>query len=203
MKSFQNSFNEYSYYITPSDMIEFQYCKRFIYYMKVLGIQQFEEKRYKVQKGRRIHEKKEGQNKSYLRKKLGVKNKYIDVQLVSERLKIRGKVDEVLLLHDDTMAPLDYKFAIFDEKVYNTYKMQMIMYALMVKEVFQKEVEKAFLVYCRGNNSVKELSINKQDENTIVEEIQEYEKVLQGYYPKATRYKSRCDDCCYKNICIK
>ena len=49
MKSFQNSFNEFNYYITPSDIIEFLYCKRFIYYMKCLGIEQYEEKRYKVQ----------------------------------------------------------------------------------------------------------------------------------------------------------
>ena len=59
MKSSQNSFDEFEYYITPSDMIEFLYCKRFIYYMKGLAIPQFEENRFKVQKGREVHSKKE------------------------------------------------------------------------------------------------------------------------------------------------
>jgi hypothetical protein len=56
IKSSQNFFNENQYYITPSEIIEFLYCKRFIYFMKCLGIRQYEEKRYKVQKGREIHE---------------------------------------------------------------------------------------------------------------------------------------------------
>lgn len=61
MKLSQNSFDEFEYYITPSDMIEFLYCRRFIYYMKCLSIPQFEENRFKVQKGREVHEKKESQ----------------------------------------------------------------------------------------------------------------------------------------------
>ena len=81
MKLSQNSFDEFEYYITPSDMIEFLYCRRFIYYMKCLSIPQFEENRFKVQKGREVHEKKESQNKQYLRKKLGVVDKQIDVDL--------------------------------------------------------------------------------------------------------------------------
>ena len=52
MKSSQSFFDEFDYYITPSELIEFNYCKRFIYYMKCLNIPQFEEKRFKVQKGK-------------------------------------------------------------------------------------------------------------------------------------------------------
>ncbi len=70
MKLSQSFFNENQYYITPSEIIEFLYCKRFIYFMKCLGIRQYEEKRYKVQKGREIHEKREKENRDYLRKKL-------------------------------------------------------------------------------------------------------------------------------------
>lgn len=69
MKSLPSFFNEYEYYITPSEMIEFLYCPRFTYFMKCLGIVQHEENRYKVQKGRSVHEDKAEQNKSYIRKK--------------------------------------------------------------------------------------------------------------------------------------
>ena len=117
MKSYQNSFNEFQYYITPSDMIEFLYCKRFIYYMKCLGIKQYEDKRYKVEKGRELHRKKENENKDYLRKKLGVVDKKINIDLYSDKYKIKGKVDEVLIFDDNTMAPLDYKFAEFNAKI--------------------------------------------------------------------------------------
>ena len=58
MKSSQSFFNEFDYYITPSELIEFNYCKRFTYYMKCLNVPQFEENRFKVQKGKEIHSKK-------------------------------------------------------------------------------------------------------------------------------------------------
>src|SRR5690606_24494078 len=95
MKLSQNSFNENEVFITPSDMIEFMYCKRFIYYMKCLGIEQYEEKRYKVEKGRKIHEERRKHNRDYLRKRIGSVSKQLDVNLVSRRLGVRGKVDEI------------------------------------------------------------------------------------------------------------
>ncbi|WP_273319720.1 CRISPR-associated protein Cas4 [Vallitalea guaymasensis] len=203
MKLSPSSFNENSYYITPSEMIEFNYCQRFIYFMKCLGIEQYEEKRYKVQKGKDVHLLRERQNKSYLRKKLGVIDKEIDVQLVSNLYKIRGKVDEILILEDNTMAPLDYKFAVYNDKIYDTYRTQIIMYGLMIKEVYDVDVTRGYLIYCRSNNKIVELPITEKDERKLIDKIKQFQDVMQGYYPKATRYKARCDDCCYRNICIK
>ncbi|MCC3867945.1 CRISPR-associated protein Cas4 [Terrisporobacter mayombei] len=203
MKSSQNSFDEFEYYITPSDMIEFLYCKRFIYYMKSLDIPQFEERRFKVQKGKEVHEKKETQNKQYLRKKLGVVDKKIDVDLYSEKFKIKGIVDEVVTLEDGSMAPLDYKFAKYDEVIYKTYRSQMLLYSLMIKEMYNCEVNKSFIVYSRSKNLVKGIEINENDLEKLKKNINEYFKVVKGYFPKATSSKSRCIDCCYKNICIK
>ena len=203
MKSSQNSFDEFEYFITPSDMIEFLYCKRFIYYMKGLSIPQFEENRYKVQKGREVHERKEIQNKQYLRKKLGVVDKKIDVDLYSKKFKIKGIVDEVVILKDGSMAALDYKFAKYDEVVYKTYRTQMLLYSLMIKEMYNCEVNKSFLVYTRSSNLVKEIEIDEKSLGNLKKDIKEYFKVLKGYFPKATTSKSRCIDCCYKNICIK
>lgn len=203
MKSSQSFFNENSYYITPSDMIEFNYCQRFIYFMKCLGIQQYEDKRYKVQKGKQLHELREKQNKGYLRKKLKIVDKQSEVQLVSEKFKIRGKADELLTLEDQTMAPLDYKFALYNDKIYDTYKTQMIMYGLMIKEVYNVDVNRGYLVYCRSRNKIIEIEITDKEEKKLIEKIKQYQDVLQGFYPKPTRYKARCNDCCYKNICIK
>lgn len=203
MKSSQSFFNEYERYITPSDIIEFSYCQRFIYFMKCLGIQQHEENRYKVQVGREIHEKRGTENRDYLRKKIGSVKRENNVSLVSGKLGIRGKVDEVHTLEEGTMAPLDYKFAKFEERIYETYKNQIILYALMIEEVYHKSVKKGFLVYCRDQNRLEEIEITEKDKLDTIEYITEYQNVLKGYFPKATRHKSRCIDCCYKNICIE
>ena len=196
MKSSQNSFNEYVGYITPSDIIEFLYCKRFIYYMKCLGIKQNEDKRYKVQLGRNLHDNKEDTNKKYLRKKIGSIKKLIEVPLVSEKYKVKGKVDEVNFFEDGSAAPLDYKFAAYKDITFKTYKTQMILYSIMIEEMFGVPVDRGYLVYCRGGNELIEVPITPE------RTLEEYKKVLTGYYPAATRDKAKCIDCCYRNICL-
>ena len=60
-----------SIFVTPSEVIEYLYCPRFIYFMDVLKIPQHEHKRFLVNKGREIHKLKLVRNKDYIRKKIG------------------------------------------------------------------------------------------------------------------------------------
>lgn len=201
MKSSPDSFNEYVGYVTPSDIIEFLYCKRFIYYMKCLGIRQNEDKRYKVQLGRNLHEGKEDTNRNYLRKKIGSIRKLIEVPLVSEKRMIKGKVDEVNFFEDGSAAPLDYKFAVYKDITFKTYKTQMILYSIMIEEMYDISVNRGYLVYCRGGNELMEVPINPEMKEDALKTLEEYKKVLTGYFPSATRDKAKCIDCCYRNIC--
>ncbi|MBP2143363.1 CRISPR-associated exonuclease Cas4 [Methanococcus voltae] len=203
MKLIQNSseFNEYSYFVTPSDMIEFIYCRRFTYFMKVLGISQYEEKRYNVLKGREIHKIRESQNINYIRKKIPMVSKKINVNLISEKYKIRGIIDEILTLDNDTLAPLDYKFSNYNSKTYKTHKIQSTMYSLMIEDLYEKPVNYGYIIYCKDKNVLKEIKITEKLRNETLENINSYLEVLKGIYPEATKYELRCLDCCYKNIC--
>ncbi len=188
--------------ITPSEVIEYIYCPRFIYYMNCLCIPQHEEQRYKVQKGREIHEIKGKVNKDYLRKKLGCIKKESSVYLASSRYHLRGIVDEVLFLNDGTLAPIDYKFAEYNERLYQTYKIQSVLYGLLIKENFQSEVNRGYICYVRSRNLIKELTISPNDFNNAIEIVDDILRIIQtGFYPKKTKNKSKCIDCCYKNIC--
>ena len=73
MKSKPNSFNmaTKAISVTPSLVMEYLFCPRFIYFMECLNIPQHEERRLKVQLGRKVHETKQQINKDYLRKKIG------------------------------------------------------------------------------------------------------------------------------------
>ena len=88
--------------------------------MKILDITQKEEKRYKVKKGKDIHITRSLVNKDYLRRKIGVIKKESEIYLSSEKYGVKGIVDEVLTLENDTMSPLDYKYSIYKNKVYKT-----------------------------------------------------------------------------------
>lgn len=188
--------------ITPSLVIEYLYCPRFIYFMKVLNIPQNEESRYKVQKGREIHKFKELSNIDYLRKKIKVTNKWKEQELYSDKYSIHGKIDEVLEFEDGSMGVLDYKFAEFKNKIFSTYKTQLIMYSLMVEDNFDREVNRAYIVYTRSKNHIEEIKITKSGREKVKLVINNIIEILtKGYFPSGTNSQSKCNDCCYRNIC--
>jgi CRISPR-associated exonuclease Cas4 len=189
--------------ITPSEVIEHLYCPRFTYFMNCLNIPQHEELRYKVLKGREIHKDREESNRAYLRKKLGCIDKDISVYIASKSLGVRGVVDEVLHLSDDTLAPLDYKYAEYRDSTFETHKMQSVLYALLIIENYGKPVKKGFICYAKDGNIVKEIVYSERDFCSSKEVVREIFKViLKGYYPRKTRWPNKCIDCCYRNICV-
>lgn len=189
--------------LTPSEIISYLYCPRFIYFMYCLDLSEHEEKRFKVQKGRSVHREKSRINKDYLRKKIGVTDKDTEVYLSSEKQHLRGIVDEVLRLDDGTMAPLDYKFAEYKEKNFKTLKMQSLAYALLISENYGKPVNRGFLVYTRSRSKLVELSFSEKDYAELKKIIREILLIIQkGYYPKKTASAARCSDCAYRKICV-
>jgi len=189
-------------HLTPSHIIQHLYCPRFTWFEHVLRIPQYEEKHFKVMKGRHLHTEKLEQNKSYLRKTIGVKAKHLDQYLGNQLL--RGRVDEALLLRDGTMAPLDYKFARYEGQLYNTYKNQLYCYAWLIEDNFQKSVNRGFLVYTRSQNKLIEVPISEAAKAEVKQCAQDIIAVIeQNNYPKATRFKKKCLNCTYRNICIQ
>jgi len=104
------NFKESNLLLDASTMMSYWYCPRFVYFMKVLGIREYQEKRLKVLRGREVHEKKALQPE-YLRKKLGVVRREKNVYLSDPECGICGIIDEILFFGDGTISLLDYKFA--------------------------------------------------------------------------------------------
>ena len=189
--------------VTPSEVIEHIYCPRFTYFMQVLNIPQFEDRRYKVLKGREVHKRREQDNRSYLRKRLGVVGRDRDVYLASPTLGVRGVVDEVLTLEDGTLAPLDYKYTPYRERAFQTHQVQVVLYGLLVREVYDKPVDRGFVAYIRGGNQVVTVPIDDEKAKKVRAVVQEILSVVQtGRLPKRTSQRAKCADCCYKNICV-
>lgn len=188
--------------ITPSHIIEYLFCPRFTYFEYVLCIPQYEERHYKVEKGRNVHKEKLERNKNYLRKRLGAVNKYSDQYLTNDTL--RGVIDEIIELRDGTMAPIDYKFAVYEDRIYETYKTQLFCYAILIEDNFHKNVNKAYLVYTRSKNKLIEIEVNANNKEIVRMVAKNVVDVIEkNIYPKATKYKKRCLTCTYRNICIK
>ena len=190
--------------LTVTHVLEHLFCPRFTYFEHVLGVPERQERRLLVQKGRQAHEERRRINPNYLRKKLGVVQRQFDVPLSSLRLGVRGSVDEVLTLADGSMAPFDYKFAEDRGRVYHNQKMQSVLYALLIREMFQRPVHRGFLCYIRSKHKVVPIEFSDADFAEAESVLSEILQVIQtGCFPRATSWRSRCRDCCYRNICIK
>jgi CRISPR-associated exonuclease Cas4 len=188
--------------ITPSHIIQYLYCPRFTYFEYVLAIPQYETRHYKVMRGRHLHDERLEQNKGYLRRRLGVVRRYDDQYLTNALL--RGRIDEVLELQDGTMAPLDYKFAVYEETVFNTYKTQLFCYAWLIEENFGRPVRRGYLVYTRSQNKVVEVSVEPGDVEQVKKAAGSIGQIIDGnIYPRATRDKRKCLACTYRNVCIR
>ena len=188
--------------ITPSHIIQYLYCPRFIYFEHVLTIPQYEEKHYKVMRGRDLHDERLERNKHYLRRRIGAVGRYDDQYLTNELL--RGRVDEVLQLEDGSMAPLDYKFAEYKEQVFSTYRTQLYCYAWLIEDNFKCPVHRGFLVYTRSQNKLITVEIKTKDKKAVQSAAREIGRIIaENRFPKATPYKRKCLSCTYRNICIR
>ncbi len=149
-----------------------------------------------------MHGVREATNRAYLRKRLGVTEKRIDVSLASRRHHLRGRLDEVLFFADGTAGPLDYKFAADPGRVYTTLRIQSAIYALLIHENFGLPVQRGYIVYTRSHNRVVEVTYRPEDFRRIGQ-------VVSGILDVAHRGKlprrappSHCVDCCYRFICV-
>lgn len=205
MKSGLESFEEVTAapMITPGDVMEYCFCPRFVYYMHCLKIPQHENRRYKVIMGREIHKRRLARNRRYLRKKIGCIAKQENVYLASAKLKVRGRVDEVLTLQDESLAPLDYKYAQYNNHVYKTLRIQTLLYAALIKETYRKPVRRGYICFIRSSNKLVSVPVREED---LMEVRQTVDKVFaiiyREFYPRKTKSRRKCLDCTYKNICV-
>ncbi len=188
--------------ITISDVLEYLFCPRFIYFMHCLDIPQHEETRFKVLQGREVHEKKLITNTDYLRKKLGVVKKEMNVFIASKEHHIKGIVDEVLFLDDGTAAPFEYKYTEFKDKIFQTHKYQLVLHAVMIKENYQMDVKRGFICFTRSNNRIETVEFTDKDFVRGIEIVKEILEIIdKGFYPSKSKYNNKCLDCCYSTMC--
>ncbi|MCS6809226.1 MAG: CRISPR-associated protein Cas4 [Bacteroidota bacterium] len=188
--------------ITPSDIIQYLYCPRFIFFERVLSIPQHEEQYSKVMRGRELHKQRLKQNAEYLRKRVGAVEKY-QAQYLTNNL-LRGEIDEVLVLADGTMSPLDYKFSTYNDIVYTTHKIQVFCYAWLIEENFGREVRRGFIVYTRSNNKLVEIPVQPEDKERVRSAAKAIRRITEGnVFPAATTCKKKCIECSYRNICVQ
>ncbi len=103
---------------------------------------------------------------------------------------------------DGSAAPIDYKYAAYKERTFRNHKFQLAFYGKLIQENYSVPVNRGFLVYTKSKNKLIEVKLTAKIYDELGDIITDLIKIIQkGRYPAPTKYKARCQDCCYRNIC--
>lgn len=177
-------------YIDVSDIVQYLYCPRKVYFHRVAGITLT---RPKMEVGREFHDRIEDS----LRHRPDLLS--CNVYLESKRYGIKGKVDAIIE-RDGEYIPVDIKYSKF-RHVFYQWKMQLVAYAVLIEENFDCTVKRGYIYFPEIRKFV-EVEISPTDKRRLFEIIKQVEGVIkQGVFPRATKSK-KCHYCEMYKFCF-
>jgi len=190
--------------VTVSDVKQYLYCPRIIYFDHVLHVPKpFD---LKLSVGKEKHDtitSKEKRRKGALfyDPLLDHSDKLFKVELESERLGLRGVLD-YLIKTEKEYIPVDYKFG-FSKKggVHLNHKYQLAAYSLLVEANFDTIVRRGYIHYSKDQINVK-IDFNDDLRKRTLKLISDIKNIVEKEIePSGTRMTARCVDCEYQRYC--
>lgn len=188
--------------ITVSDIVQFFYCPRKVYFLKTLGVPIIA--RHKMEYGEEVHE---------LEKRRMLERKQIygfdrdDVAEVLEGLQIeapeiglRGKVDVALKLKSGEVIPVDTKYT--DEiSIQSQYRKQLCAYALLLEQHFKAQVRRG-VIYFSLQKEPKVITILREDKEAVLRDIDHIRDLISKEIVPRGVSPEKCEYCEVRKYCV-
>ncbi|MBI3412902.1 MAG: CRISPR-associated protein Cas4 [Candidatus Aenigmarchaeota archaeon] len=186
-------------YITATDLMKYVYCPRIIYYIYVLKRPQQVTKKEEKGINKETIFKREGKRTKIV-KKYPPLPKIFNVRLSSEELGIRTIADSIMIDASKNEAyPIQTKYSFKPDKIFKTQKIQIMMEGLLIEKSLGYNVPFGFIKFLKSGELVKVPIHDKSDVIGTAEKVKEI--IGTERFPKPTKYKNRCVDCCYRKMC--
>ncbi|MEM2955069.1 MAG: CRISPR-associated protein Cas4 [Candidatus Nanoarchaeia archaeon] len=183
--------------LTATDVMNYNYCPRIIFYVHVLKKPQITTK--KEYKGREKFEEFKLKLKRSKIKNLSFE-KLFNVKLVSEKLGLKTIADSIIINRKKRECyPVQAKFSIAPIKVYRTQRIQLLMEAILIEELTGFKVPFGYIKFLRSGDLLKIPLTAREDAYKTFKSIREI--IIEENFPESTPYKKRCIDCCFKRFC--
>jgi CRISPR-associated exonuclease Cas4 len=172
-----------------------------IYFENVLKIPQITT--VKELKGRELHNvftQKSKRNK-IVREFERLPKLYL-LALESKKLNFRTVLDCLIIDKNRNEAfPIEYKDAKKPEKIYRTFRIQILAESLLVQENLGYSVPYAFIKFEQSEDLVK-IPITEYDLEMVTQTISRINQIIQSEtIPEPTLFVKKCKDCGYRKIC--
>jgi CRISPR-associated exonuclease Cas4 len=134
--------------IAVTDIKQYHFCPRIIYFVRVLGVE--ERTTESEEEGKEAHgdfHRKEKRRTTLLGgKTIKVEQKWTALQLKSEKLGIEGTVDMVAKTPEGYVI-IEYKMTYMPRRIHPGHLYQAAAYAMLVEETFKTIMRKLYIYY--------------------------------------------------------
>ncbi len=187
-------------YLTATDLMNYLYDPRIIYFVRVLKIPQATT--VKELEGRKKYDEfKNKSTRNKIIKELPKLPKLYDIYLCYDKFGIATKIDCVAVDNIKNKAyPIQVKYSLKPKILYRTQVFQLVMEAILIEKVLGYKVPYGYLKFLRSNDFVK-VSITPKLKSELLWIFKEIENIIkQEKLPKSTIWKKRNVDNGYKNV---
>lgn len=187
--------------IAVTDIKQYHFCPRIIYFTKVLGVE--ERVTESEEEGKEAHDdfhKKERRRTTLLGgKTLKVEQKWTALRLKSEKLGIEGTVDMVAKTPEGYVV-VEYKMTYMPRKIIPNHLYQVAAYAMLVEEAFKTIVRKLYVYYEKSNRAL-EIPLTESIRKHVIWTIKRIRRIIQEEKLPVAKPSRKCQSCGYRWIC--
>ncbi|MBI2941440.1 MAG: CRISPR-associated protein Cas4 [Chloroflexi bacterium] len=184
--------------LTVSDVRQFVYCPRIVYFRQCLGLHPAPT--YKMVEGKLEHQRTEDLEHRRGLKAYGLSDgeRVFNVRLSSERLGLAGILDMVIARRHEVI-PVEFKNT--EGHIRLNHKYQLVAYALLAEERWELPVRRCF-VYAIPRKAAVEVPIAPGARRYTRRLLNAMRSLVAGQaVPKPTRQRGRCQECEYRRFC--
>jgi len=189
-------------FITVSDIVQFYYCPRKIYFLKTLNVPH--PQRYKMEFGVEQYEK---ELQLILRRKSifgfskeEIKNIFKKTFVQSSKIGLSGRIDLAIELNNDELIPIEMKFTDFNYPSFH-WKKQLTAYAMLLEEHFNTSVKRG-IIYLIQQKKQFEIPIRPVEKKFILTDIKKITNLITSERIPRKTDKNKCKYCEMIKYCV-
>jgi CRISPR-associated exonuclease Cas4 len=183
--------------ITVTDVKNFMYCPRVVYYHYFLPTRPTT---YKMVEGKLEEARVEALEERRSLRAYGLKEgaREFDVTLISERLGVSGLLD-LAIVREHEVIPVEFKNSTHAPGLHHKY--QVTTYALLCEEKYSKPSRRGF-VYLIPSKRVVEIAVTPDTRRFALRTIDKIRAMIESErMPPPTARRERCRDCEFRRLC--
>lgn len=187
-------------YITATEVKNYAYCPRIVYFTHVLHLE--ERVTEYMQFGRELERER---HITPIIARYKPKQVLRDVELISHRHKLAGKIEYILVTRLGEVIPVEIKWVRPEKRIcqvpYN-HKLQLAAYALLIEDNFNTIVKRAVAYYV-NQAKLLELRIDGHLKALAIDAVNKIYNIIRSEeIPPPRRIRGKCEDCGFKQYCV-